>query len=399
MRILVIVVALAAACGGPPGPTRTPQQRTQDNAAALDALRAGRFADAERASASALTLDGHNAQAAAIHALATYQQGGEQVVTELEAVMHDADLIKMLDHERGRAAWQAFLTRLDAVDKDLAIAAGDPQFSLELCLACWEHDWNHTGEIDERDRELFQIEYDERGEDLPEGDPRRKPTFHFDVGDVHWARAMIDFQRAFVELVLAYKWSELDKLFASGNGELRIRLADASRVRRARELIVAGVDEADRAREAYLAETDDDREWVPNPRQKSHPVPMYVDDALYTTWAGITGDVRRLMNSEEGISLRQLGGTLDRELERKLPDAYIDVGAMLRDPQDIVMSEANGSETTAMFEKVLRGLLGHGYATGMKPSPLVRRLERMKRDVDRGEDRFERKLKYLLWLN
>ncbi len=39
------------------------------------------------------------------------------------------------DHERGRAAWNAFLGKLDAADRDLAVVAADPVFSLEPCLA------------------------------------------------------------------------------------------------------------------------------------------------------------------------------------------------------------------------------------------------------------------------
>ncbi|MGE5184227.1 MAG: hypothetical protein ACM31C_19290, partial [Acidobacteriota bacterium] len=210
MRIAAIWVVLVGACGGPQPAARSPEQRVHDTAVAFDALRAARFVDAEHAAAGALALDPRNAQAAAIHALATYQQAGEQLVDELEAVIHDADVLKAFDHERGRAAWQAFLGKLDVVDHDLAVAAGDPAFSLELCLACWEHDWNHRGGIDDRDRRLFEIEYDGAGHELPAGDPRRRPTFRFDAGDVHWARAMVDFQRAFGELVLAYRWSELD---------------------------------------------------------------------------------------------------------------------------------------------------------------------------------------------
>jgi len=48
---------------------------------------------------------------------------------------------------------------------------------------------------------------------------------------------------------------------------------------------------------------------------------------------------------------------------------------------------------------MLRGLLGNGYHPQMKPSPLVKRLDRMKQELDHGEDTFDRKLRYLLWLN
>jgi hypothetical protein len=35
----------------------------------------------------------------------------------------------------------------------------------------------------------------------------------------------------------------------------------------------------------------------------------------------------------------------------------------------------------------------------MPPSPLVDRLQRISREVDAGEETFERKLRYLIWLN
>lgn len=35
----------------------------------------------------------------------------------------------------------------------------------------------------------------------------------------------------------------------------------------------------------------------------------------------------------------------------------------------------------------------------MRPTPLVGRLRQMKAQLDRGEDTFERKLRYLLWLD
>jgi len=48
---------------------------------------------------------------------------------------------------------------------------------------------------------------------------------------------------------------------------------------------------------------------------------------------------------------------------------------------------------------VLRGLLQNGYQAAMRPSPPVARLRQMKQPLDRGEEPFERKLRYLFWLN
>jgi hypothetical protein len=74
--------------------------------------------------------------------------------------------------------------RMEGIEAHLARAAKDPDFSLDLCLACWRVDLNRNGEIDERDLRMLQVEYDAQGEQIPEGDPRRMPTFRFDAADV-----------------------------------------------------------------------------------------------------------------------------------------------------------------------------------------------------------------------
>jgi hypothetical protein len=401
MKQLLVILAMAA-CGGPAVPARTPEQRLEASASAVAALQASKFEDAARQATAVLASDPGNARAAAVRAVATYQSGVHGLIEELRHIIEGADHLEFFDHERGRAAWQGFLDKLEAIDRDLAVVAADRAFSLELCLACWEGDWNHNGQIDDRDRKLFELEFDGKGGGIPEGDPRRRPTFRFDVGDADWARATIAFQRAAGELVLAYKWSELDKLLsAKGPPTLTIRLTDKARVTRARELILAGLGFADRCREAYLAETDDDREWVPNPRQRSHPMPLEVDDAVYRTWAGVTGDLRRMLGSEEGLSLRELARVADDAAATRVPDAYLDLGRMLAEPKDITidLSHIIRSQDLATVEQVLRGILQNGYQTAMRPSPLVGRLRQMKAELDRGEDSFERKLRYLFWLN
>ncbi|MBA3464776.1 MAG: hypothetical protein H0T46_32885 [Deltaproteobacteria bacterium] len=404
MKRLLVLVLAAAACTGSPKPespiAQLPTAAT-DAAPAIAALQASKFDEARSIASQVMQKDGGNSRAAAVRALVTYQAAGHALITRLTALAEQGDDLKFLDHEAGRQMWKTFLDGLDAVDRDLAIAAADPAFSLELCLACWEHDWNRTGEVDERDRKLFEIEYDGKGGEIPEGTPARRPTFRFDVGDIDWARAMISFQRAGVQLVLAYQWSELDKLFERRFTErkLTIKLTDPGRVKKARELILDGVAYADRCRAAYLAETDDDREWVPNPRQQNHPVPLPMDAAIYDTWAGVTGDVRRMLTSEEGLSLKQVVALVEPKAATLVPDAYLDFGAMLRDPRDIVLDLTDSSESPANVERILRGVFGNGYRTGMKASPLVQRLGRMKADLDRGTESFDHKLRYLLWLN
>jgi hypothetical protein len=329
-----------------------------------------------------------------------------QLFEELGGVAETADKIGAFDHDRARAAYERTEKALAAIDRDLEIAGAAADFALSLCLACWEEDWNRNGRVDERDRLLLQIEVDDKGEEIPEGDPRRKPTFRFDQGDIYWARAMIAFQRALLDLVLAYRWTELDKLFEALDSDQRpkitIRLAHRERVSAARERILEGLTHADRARVLYLAETDDDREWVPNPEQKSHPMPLPVDGALYATWKDVIGDARRLVSSEEGIDVRAFALMLDDDWPAP-PGGYIDVGGLLSDPKDVVLDLAvlirTDPDEPGTVEATLRSLLGDHYKAEMKASPLVSRFARMKKEIELGEDSLDRKLRYLIWLN
>ena len=405
MKRFLVLLALAA-CGSAT-PVRSPAQRAEASAAAVAALQASKLDDAIQQATAVLAVDPGNARAAAVRATASYVASTHALIERLGQIIAASHRLEFFEDPGARAAGQDFLTKLEAIDRDLAVAAADRDFSLELCLACWELDWNHNGQVDDRDRKLLELEFDGHGGELAATDPRRRPTFRFDTGDADWARAMIAFQRAAGELVLAYKWSELALLFArSGDDQpTTIRLIDKPRVTRARTLILDGLGFADRSRVAYLAETDDDREWVPNPRQRNHPMPLEIDDAVYATWAGVLGDVRNLLDSKDGLAFHELARTVHGDRNDKItqlvPDAFLDLGRMLADPKDIVIDfhTLDQKKDAAGAEAVLRGLLGNGYQTAMHPSPLVSRLRAMKTQLDRGEDTFERKLRYLLWLN
>jgi hypothetical protein len=390
-------IAVLVACGQPEPVPRAPGPTGTHTLASITALQASQFADAGREASAALAADARDSQAAAVRAVSRYVGAGETLVRELSKVLDSGEQLKSLDHEKGRLVWRAFLADLEQIDADLAIAAADPGFSLELCVACLRVDSNGNGRHDSRDNRMLELEFDGKGGSLAEGDPRRRPTYRFDVGDAQWARAMISFQRAAVELVLAYRWSELDKLWGRGDSEMiTIKLIDPGRVKHARELFIAALGFSSLERDAYLAETDDDREWVPSPRQRSYAMPLEVDDALYATWTQVISDVHHLLASQEGVRFREVVQLFaDSGDEEKVPDAYLDLGRMFREPTDIVID----LRRSANPEVFLRGVLGHGYAETMRASPLVGRLRHMKEALERGEDTIDRKLRYLFWLN
>ena len=356
-------------------------------------------ADGERTLGTETT----NSRAALVRAITRYERAMKQLNLDLRTAAIGGAMAGGLNQRYLDSALAHADRALTQVDHDLDVASRDPNISLDLCVACWEKDWNGNGRVDARDRLLFQIEQDAEGHPIPEGDPRRKPTFRFDVGDVSWARAFVAFQRAAINLVRAYDFSDVNRLLDERDRRpelLRLRLSHPERVKLARSLILDGLHHSDTSRRAYLKETDDEREWLPNPRQKSHALPLPVDNNLYDTWAEVVSDLERLVRGEEGLSVAELAQLGDHRWKAP-PSGYIDVGRLLSEPRDLLidLDGLERMEAKRSAETQLSNLLGPSYVKRMRPSPLLRRLGRMKGEVDRGEESLERKLRYLFWIN
>ena len=406
MRVIAVVSLLFVLCGCAgvqKVATTTPEQEAAAKPC-VAALQAGNFEEAQKAAQAVLAKDPHNPQAGLVSGIARYQGVMHNFYRDMTSVIGGAFVGRAINHRLLKWALEQAETELEKVEQDLAGGSAVADVRLELCLACWERDWNHSGQVDDRDRLLFQIEQDADGNMIPEGDPRRKPTFHFDVGDVFWARAMVAFQRAAFNLVLAYKLPEMGELMAAGRESvITIKMVDLARVHKARDLILAGLEHADRARLEYLKEIDDVGEWVPNPKQKNHPLPLPVDQLLYETWEGVLRDLRALLKGEEGIGVAEAAQLGDHQWENP-PGGFINIKKLLDNPGDIVIRLDNvdaleGDRSKENAEKVLKDIFGEKYVPQMKPTPLLKRLSRMKREMEKGEESLERKLRYLLWLN
>lgn len=367
---------------------------------AVSALASGDFRGADDTAKKILESDPKNPEAALVRAVTRYRRSMHQLSLDLRTLAVGGATFGLNQRYLASALTDGE-SELALVEADLARAAHDEAIALDLCVACWEIDWNGNGRVDERDRLLFQVEQDADGRPIPDGDPRRKPTFRFDAGDVSWARAFVAFQRAAIDIVLAYDFEDAARALADDGKakQIRIRLAHPERVSAARELLLQGLAHSRAARAAYLAETDDEREWVPNPRQKNHPLPLPVDDALYETWSLVVGDLERLVRGEEGLAVADLQ-RLDEHQHHRLAKGYLDVGRMLSEPRDIVIDlDVLDHLDQRDLDSRLKSLLGASYARSMKRSPLPTRVLRMKGEVDRGKESLERKLRYLLWLN
>ena len=394
---VVTLALIASGCAG----VSASQRRAWETAAApaVTALQAARFDDATQLAKGAVAQDPNNSRANAVLAVSLYQRALHDLITDVVTV--GGALVASGALQGGFFSTDMLIfafkradDRLAEVDGRLAAAALDPEVSLELCLACWEVDWNRNGQIDERDRRLFEVELDSMGAPLPPEDPRRRPTFRFDVADVHWLRALISFQRAAIALVEAWDWKALAPAFTRRG---RRELED---VTRARDLILAGVAESRACRQATLAETDDDREWLPNPRQKSHAIPLPVDDALYETWRQVLDDVDKLVRDQEALSVSELA-QLGKHQWEDPPKGYLHLGKWLSEPREIVLplKGLNQLERGQRIEQSLGLIFGGAFSQVGPASQLPARLTRMKGEVELGAESFEKKLRYLLWVN
>ncbi len=410
MRNSWLIAVLLSGCAAMRGPSLAERQAAA--APAMQALKDARFDDAVREATTIVERDGGNTPARVVLALGLYRAALHDLWNDLVTI---GASLAAGEFVPGVGPNQRFIqfalsqaeTRLRDVEQHLAVAARESGFAMDLCLACWQVDWNRSGEVDERDRALLQVEYDARGERIDAGDPRRSPTFRFDAADVAWLRALVAFQRAILDIVLAYDVEAvrgLQRLARSGQ-ELRIKLVDKGRITAARERIFEGIDSADVSRRLALAESDDEREWLPNPKQQDHPLPLPVDDALYATWEGVLADVRKLLRGDEGLDVSAIA-QLGDHVWADPPRGFIDIGRLFSEPGDLVLDVRalggldSGSEPPRIqVEKILGEIFGDKYQSQMRGSQLISRLARMKNEVKRGEESLERKLRYLLWLN
>lgn len=371
---------------------------------AVESLRRGDFEEAEKEAEEALRGSADAPKLRLVRAITRYRRAANQLTLDARTVVIGGLGAGAINQKYLARALEDGESELALVEADLAVAAEDPGVAIELCVACWEIDWNGNGRFDRRDALLPQIEVDERGDELPEDDPRRKPTFRFDVGDVAWARAFVSFQRAAIDVVLAYDWGHVGTLMRivdEESGVVTIKLVDPSKIATAKQRILEGLAFSDESRRLYLAETDDDREWVPNPRQKDHPMPLPMDQAVYGTWEEVVKDVRALVRGEEGLGVADVFKLAGESPGKKGAHGYIDIGLMLSHPKDIVLNldALREADEKRDADRLMSATFGEYYKATMKPSPLPKTLLRMKGEIDTEEREFDRKLRYLLWIN
>jgi hypothetical protein len=117
------------------------------------------------------------------------------------------------------------------------------------------------------------------------------PVVKLDQSDVLWAIAYCHFAEGLLHLVLSY-----DVKIGPTTGMLAVSLRDRERIAtQALPSLIAGIKASKALRESLLAETDDDLEWIPNPRQKQTSFPLPMDKQTFDTWGKILDQLDDLL--------------------------------------------------------------------------------------------------------
>jgi hypothetical protein len=180
---------------------------------------------------------------------------------------------------------------------------------------------------------------------------------------------------------------------------ISLKLVKPERLIRTRRLMLDAVLYAREAKKLIAQETDDTREWLPNPRQKNHPVQLAVNENHFAVWESVLDELEKLLNGKEGLSLADLlqlaGFTFDPE-----PKGYFNLCAFFSNPSDISIDL--GSFLSAGFHDdstLAKSLAGKNYRKSMKPSNITKRLLAIKTESPLSKNAVKKSLKYILWFN
>jgi hypothetical protein len=254
----------------------------------------------------------------------TYNERGERVDNTLVD-----DLRSRLEHILKRVhASRLALEGVKGAGPYFAIRPGE-----------WAIDWNGDGSIDTTEKYLLWVpkrgrtEFRARpafpSEAAYNEDNFSSPQIRVDRADIYWAAAYLQFFEAAVNLLLSY---EVD--FARG---FEVRLKDGNRIAKvAYRDLLGGLRASAQLRQALLKETDDDDEWIPNPKQARSSFPLLMDAQTFATWGELLGHMEKLFRGQT-----LLGGTVDSQEFRGVrdlaggicaPGEGIDVKSLFTDP-------------------------------------------------------------------
>lgn len=366
-RIIAVVAAIMAAsrlvCGTPASADEAAVETTAAN------LAAGTLATGESALTAIIESDPGNDEArmglgvvrfvAAIEHLSQglYRYGLQAPESMLLPVLSlpvpPNPSPEPITYDDFRGLIQSFVNDLGSVDETLAgVTSADAKLPLDLAMIRYDADGDGNAGADENLLAVVQRVTGMEPEDMP-----ADLTFAFDRGDALWLRGYSNVLMALGEFLLAHDWQESfddaffhffpamrspfrDALAAPGAGmegevvtiadvisffHIRWPVAEPARMTAVLAHLKAMTTLSRQSWEAILAETDDDREWLPSPSQTGPFVSVVVDAESVAAWQVVLNEVDAILDGRKLVPhwrFRQ-GFNLRRVFEEPRPFDFV----------------------------------------------------------------------------
>ena len=118
-----------------------------------------------------------------------------------------------------------------------------------------------------------------------------RPIIKLDQSDVYWAAAYLNFAEGALNLLLSYDFDPKQKE--------PVFLRDGKRVAAiAYPRFLAGIATSRKLHESLLEETDDDYEWIANPKQVNSVFPLVLDAQSFATWRALLEHMDKLFRGK-----------------------------------------------------------------------------------------------------
>jgi hypothetical protein len=190
------------------------------------------------------------------------------------------------------------LSGVRKVLKELKLDATD---SLQLKPQTWVVDIDGDGQVSAWEKRFFALPNRSNDAEMTLGMPsdsddvQLQTLIKTDQTDVLWALSYHQFIEGVVEMARAQSYNFSGS--ASGVKDMVV-LKDKAAWSRAYGLIKDGFDTSQAMRSAAMSETDDDYEWIPNPKQKNSAFPLLLNYADYTTWGNTMDEIIQLWSGK-----------------------------------------------------------------------------------------------------
>lgn len=239
-----------------------------------------------------------------------------------------------ITYEQARSIVQQFVTDLTKAEATLALVDAE-EVKLPLHFGLIRLDFNGNGTV-EPEETLWRI-YSQvnRGTGVTEKQAQAF-VIAFDTGDVYWLRGYCHLLMAFGETALAHDWQELFKrvghvIFPSTDSPypflteetpgdprniftfnwfadliayihlINFQVKEPERMHAALGHLESMVTVSSRSWDFILKETDNDQEWIPNPKQTGVIPNVVVTEEMIESWRHFLAETKTILKGEKLI--------------------------------------------------------------------------------------------------